>query len=151
MREYLTPPIVMDTNVLVAGACRNEESRAYMLLCGVLAEQIPMILTPAIALEYEDVLVRPAILELTGLTHAESIDLATLLMALSVRTQTRFAWRPNLRDERDNKFVEAAIHTGAIIVTCNDSDYREGNLKQHGWLAMSPAEFLTRYAIQEEI
>lgn len=151
MGDYATPPVVMDTNVLVAGACRHAGSQAYKMLCGVLSGQIPLILTPAIAMEYEDVLVRPGILALTGLTHAESIDLVTDLIALSMKTQTRFAWRPNLRDEKDNKFVEAAMHAGAIIVTYNDSDYRGGDLRRAGWAAMSPDEFLTRYAIQEGI
>jgi predicted nucleic acid-binding protein len=140
----------MDSNVLVAGACRHAGSQAYRLLCGVLSGQMPLILTPAIALEYEDVLVRPGILALTGLTHGESIDLVTDLIARSLRTQTRFVWRPNLRDEDDNKFVEAAMHTAAIIVTYNEADYRGGDLGRHGWLAMSPDEFLTRYAIRED-
>jgi predicted nucleic acid-binding protein len=119
------------------------------MLCGVLSGQVPLILTPAIALEYEDVLVRPAVLKLTGLSQEESIDLVTDLMALSLRMQTRFSWRPNLRDEGDNKFVNAAVHAAAIIVTYNDADYRDGDLVRHGWVAMSPAEFLTRYEIKE--
>jgi len=139
----------MDTNVLVAGACRREGSRAYGMLCGVLSGQVPLILTPAIALEYEDVLVRPAVLKLTGLSQEESIDLVTDLMALSLRMQTRFSWRPNLRDEGDNKFVNAAVHAAAIIVTYNDADYRDGDLVRHGWAAMSPEESLTRYEIKE--
>lgn len=151
MDQAKTPPVVMDTNVLVAGACRHAESRAYQLLCGVLSGQVPLILTPSIALEYQDVLLRPGVQALTGLTHEESIDLVTDLIALSMEVQTRFTWRPNLRDETDNKFVDAAVHGGAIIVTYNDSDYRRGDLKRHGWLVMSPDEFLTRYAIEEGI
>ena len=151
METYRTPPIVMDTNVLVAGASRHAESRAYKLLCGVLSVQVPLVLTPAIALEYQDVLVRPAVLKLTGLTHAQSIDLVTDLIALSVKTQTRFTWRPNLRDETDNMFVEAAIHAAAVIVTYNEAHFRGGDLERHGWVAMSPDEFLTRYGLEEKI
>ena len=45
---YRSPPIVMDTNVLVAGACRHKSSLAHQLLLGVLEERFPIILTEAI-------------------------------------------------------------------------------------------------------
>jgi len=142
-------PIVMDTNVLVAGACRHAGSMAYRLLLGVLREEIPLILTPSIALEYQDVLLRPRVLDLTGLTHAQSVDLVTDLIALSRRVQRALQWRPNLRDEADNKFVEAAIHAGAVIVTYNVADFREPDMAEHGWTAMTPEEFLARYSVEE--
>jgi putative PIN family toxin of toxin-antitoxin system len=144
--SYESPPIVMDTNVLVAGACRRESSLAYQLLLGVLEEKFPLILTESIALEYLDVLERPAVRRLTGLSHRESEELVTDLIALSRQVQLGFSWRPNLRDERDNKFVEAAIHSAAVIVTYNVSDYRSAELGQYGWTVMTPQEFLARYA-----
>ena len=60
-----TLPIVMNTNVLVAGACRRAGSMACRFLLGVLGEQVPLVLTPSIALEYQDVLQRPRGLALT--------------------------------------------------------------------------------------
>ena len=68
MEDYQSPPIVLDTNVLVAGACRHESSLAYELLLGVPEERFPIILTEPIVLEYLDVLARPAVRTLTGLT-----------------------------------------------------------------------------------
>jgi putative PIN family toxin of toxin-antitoxin system len=143
--SYFTPPIVMDTNVLVAGACRHESSFAYRVLTGVLRSEIPLMMTPAIALEYLDVLQRPRILALTELSHAQAADLVADLIAISRRVQLHFNWRPNLRDESDNKFVEAAIHAAAIIVTYNESHYRYPDLPRLGWRALSPQEFVTRY------
>ncbi len=70
--SYRSPPIVMDTNVLVAGCCRRESSLAYRLLLGVLEERFPIILTEPIVLEYLDVLARPAVRRLTGLTRRQS-------------------------------------------------------------------------------
>ncbi len=67
--SYQSPPIVMDTNVLVAGACRHESSMAYRLLLGVFEETYPTIVTEAIVLEYLDVLARPAVRALTGLNN----------------------------------------------------------------------------------
>ncbi len=143
--SYQSPPIVMDTNVLVAGACRRHSSLAYQLLMGVLEETFPIILTEPIVLEYLDVLARPSVRALTGLNRRQSEALVTDLISLSRKVQLRFSWRPNLRDEGDNKFVEAAIHATAVIVTYNVSDFRSPELGQHGWTVMTPQEFLAHY------
>jgi len=146
VEDYQSPPIVLDTNVLVAGACRHESSLAYELLLGVLEERFPIILTEPIVLEYLDVLARPAVRALTRLTRRQSEDLVTDLIVLSRKVQLRFSWRPNLKDEGDNKFVEAAIHAAAVIATYNVRDFRSPDLPPHGWTVMMPQEFLARYS-----
>jgi predicted nucleic acid-binding protein len=142
---YETPPVVMGTNVLVAGACRYEGSFAYQVLLAVLHRRVPLMMTQAIALEYTDVLQRARVLATTGLTHKQSADLVTDLIGLSYEVQIHFAWRPNLADETDNKFVEAGIHAGATIITYNRRDFMSGDLQPFGWSLMSPQEFATRY------
>jgi len=144
--DYESPPIVLDTNVLVAGACRHESGLGCELLLGVLEERFPIILMEPIVLEYLDVLARPSVRALTGLTGRQSEDVVMSLISLSRQVQLRFSWRPNLLDEGDNKFVEAAIHTSAVIVTYNVSDYRSPDWKPHGWTVMTPQEFLARYS-----
>ncbi len=143
--HYQTPPVVMDTNVLVAGASRHEGSSAYQLLLAILHRRVPLMMTEAIALEYLDVLQRPRVLAITELTHKQSADLVTDLIGLSHEVQINFAWRPNLADETDNKFVEAAMHAGATIITYNRRDFLTGDLQPFGWWVMSPQEFATRY------
>jgi predicted nucleic acid-binding protein len=113
---------------------------------GVLEETFPIILTEPIVLEYLDVLARPSIRALTGLNRRQSEDLFTDLISLSRKVQLRFSWRPNLRDEGDNKFAEAAIHTAAVIATYNVSHFRSPDLTPHGWTVMTPQEFLARYS-----
>ena len=142
---FATPPIVLDTNVLVAGACRHEESLAYRIMMGILRREVRLGLSAAIALEYHEVLQRPAVRELTRLDHEQSSELITSLIALSREVQIHFSWRPNLMDESDNKFVEAAIHTGATIVTYNKRDFSFPDLPQHGWDCMTPHQFVERY------
>ncbi len=142
--SFRSPPIVMDTNVLVAGACRNESSSGYRVLLGILQKEIPLMLTPSIALEYLDVLQRPRVLALTTLSHSQSADLVADLIALSRQVQLHFSWRPNLRDESDNKFLEAAIH-GAAIVTYNVRHFRLTDAPRLGWRLMRPREFVVRY------
>jgi predicted nucleic acid-binding protein len=102
-------------------------------------------LTQPIALEYLDVLQRPRIQALTGLTHKQSAELVTDLISLPHEVQVNFVWRPNLADEQDNKFVEAAIHMGATIVTYNERDFLTGDLPRFGWSVMNARDFATRY------
>jgi predicted nucleic acid-binding protein len=118
---------------------------AYRLLLGVLEERFPLVVTEPIVAEYLDVLTRPTVRALTGLNHRQSEELVTDLVSLSHKVQLRFSWRPNLRDEGDNKFVEAAIHAAAVSVTYNVSDFRLPDLVPHGWTVMTPQEFLARY------
>jgi predicted nucleic acid-binding protein len=143
--HYETPPIVMDTNVLVAGACRHLGSPAYQILLGILHRHVPLMMTEGIALEYLDVLQRPRVMAITGLTQRQSADLVTDLIGLSQEVQINFAWRPSLVDESDNKFVEAAIHAGGTIITYNRGDFAAGDLLPFGRSVMSPQEFATRY------
>jgi putative PIN family toxin of toxin-antitoxin system len=146
--ENACPPIVLDTNVLVAGACRHEGSLAYRVLMAVLDRQIPLMLTEAIVAEYADVLGRPAVRKLTGLTAKQNAELILDLISLSHQTQLHFSWRPNLLDESDNKFIEAAIAATAIIVTYNVRDFAQADLVKHGWDVMTPFEFTTLYDLE---
>jgi predicted nucleic acid-binding protein len=143
--SHQSPPVVLDTNVLVAGACRHEGSCAYAVLLGILHRRVPLMLTESIALEYLDVLQRPRVQALTDLSLEQTSLLVTDLIALSYEVQLTFTWRPNLLDESDNKFVEAAIHAGAIIVTYNERDFLTADLARHGYAVMNPQEFSTRY------
>jgi predicted nucleic acid-binding protein len=82
---------------------------------------------------------------ITGLSLRQSADLVTDLISLSNEVQINFTWRPNLLDESDNKFIEAAIHAAATIVTYNKRDFAHGDLPPHGWSVMAPLEFHARY------
>lgn len=143
-----SPPIVLDTNVLVAGACRHELSLAYQILMAVLQRRVPLILTEGIIAEYEEVLGRLAVRRLTGLTPKQNGELVLDLIALSQQTQLHFNWRPNLTDESDNKFIEAAIAGAAIIVTYNIRDFEQRDLTKLGWDVMTPLDFATRYDLE---
>lgn len=111
----------------------------------VLQGQIPIMLTEGIVAEYEDVLSRPSVCQLTGLSLKQSSELVLELISLSLQTQLCFSWRPNLMDEADNKFIEAAIAASAIIVTHNVRDFARPDLKKYGWEVMTPMELVTLF------
>ena len=111
----------------------------------VLDRRIPLMLTEGIAAEYQDVLSRPSVKKLTGLTVKQNNDLILELIALSHQTQLHFSWRPNLLDEADNKFIEAAVAATAIIITYNVCDFVRSDLVKYGWDVMTPLDFTTLY------
>ena len=80
--------------------------------------------TPALFLEYEEVLKRPEHRAAHGLDH-EAIDAFLAALASAIEPVTvHIAWRPQLRDPSDEMVLEAAINGRAdVIVTFNVKDF----------------------------
>lgn len=70
--------VIVDTNVVVAGLLTgNATSPVARILDGMLAAAFPFVVSEALLAEYRDVLVRPALRKLHGLTVAEVETLLT--------------------------------------------------------------------------
>lgn len=70
--------VIVDTNVVVAGLLTaNDASPVARILDGMLAAAFPFVLSEALIAEYRDVLVRPGLRKLHGLTVAEVGTLLT--------------------------------------------------------------------------
>ncbi|MGH1366401.1 MAG: putative toxin-antitoxin system toxin component, PIN family [Calditrichia bacterium] len=139
------PLIILDTNVLVSGLCRREESVSYKLLANIQNQRIPIAITYKLLLEYESVLNRPAILNLINLNESQVEIILDALIALAYKARDHYLWRPNLEDEADNFVLEAAITTGAVLVTKNLRDFLYGDLKFPELVIMSPKGFCDSY------
>jgi putative PIN family toxin of toxin-antitoxin system len=64
--------VVIDTNVVVAGLLAAQDNAAVaQILDGMLSAAFPFAVSPALLAEYHEVLVRPQIRKLHGLTIAE--------------------------------------------------------------------------------
>jgi putative PIN family toxin of toxin-antitoxin system len=124
-----TPLVVLDTNVLVAGLCRRENSPSYKILKSIQQGNIPLAITQKLYLEYESVLKREKILKLVDAGIDEVMLVLEALLAIAQRSDVHYLWRPNLRDEGDNFVLESAIASGALIVTKNLRDFQGGELK----------------------
>lgn len=140
-----TPLIVLDTNVLVSGLCRRENSVSYNILKNIQKGKIPLALTYKLYLEYESVLKREKILKLISATIEEVSMILDALVAIAQKSEVYYLWRPNLMDEKDNFVLETAIATGAIIVTKNIRDFREGELKFPELIVLTPSQFSDMY------
>lgn len=115
----------MDTSV-IASAFRSRTGASFALLAAVERRLIKPLATPALFLEYEDVLKRPEQREASGLSLRELDDALEELSALLEPVDVYLQWRPQLRDPSDELVLEAAINGRCdALVTYNTRDFRE--------------------------
>ena len=140
-----SPKLVIDTNILVA-ALRNRLGPSFALMQRVRQSQITMCCTPALFLEYEDVLKRADQLQASGLL-AEDVDaILNELAGLVLPVTTHYQWRPQLRDPADEMVLEAAANAQAqAIVTYNLRDF--GPAKLFGIPVLNPEQTFRQFTI----
>lgn len=116
-------PVLIDTNVLVAGLT-SSKGASYAVLQAVSVGKLRIVASTALWLEYESVLKRDEIRALHGFS-SKQID--KLLFALAVWVQPvmlHYLWRPQLRDPGDELVLEAAVNGHAkSIITHNTRDF----------------------------
>ena len=103
-----------------------------------------MLLTVALALEYEAKCMLAEHRLAAGLSAAEASAFIDGLIAMAEPIQTHFRWRPQLHDPGDELVLEAAVNgRAAAIVTFNEKDLREA-WPSFGIEVMRPGEALRR-------
>lgn len=137
--------LVIDTNILVA-ALRNRNGPSFALMQLARQGQMTMCCTPALFLEYEDVLKRADQLHASGL-WVEDIDaILNELAGLVLPVTTHYQWRPQLRDPADEMVLEAAANAQAqAIVTYNLRDF--GPAKLFGIPVLNPEQTFRQFNI----
>ena len=119
----LTPKLTIDTNILVA-ATRNRHGPSFALMQLVRQGAVVMCCSPALFLEYEDVLKRPHQLTASGLLISDVEAILNELAGLISPVVTHYQWRPQLRDPSDEMVLEAAANAQAhAIVNYNLKDF----------------------------
>jgi putative PIN family toxin of toxin-antitoxin system len=134
-------PIVLDTNVLIAGLrSRTGASFRLLSLLGT-REDFELHLSVPLILEYEQVAKRQA--KALGLSHEDIDDVLDYLCSVAVRHEIFFLWRPILRDPRDDMVLELAVSASCrTVVTYNKRDF-EG-AEKFGIDVETAREFLQR-------
>ena len=103
-----------------------------------------MLLSVALALEYEAKCMLAEHRLAAGLTLAEAATFIDALIAMAEPVQMHFRWRPQLHDPSDELVLEAAVNGRAsAIVTFNEKDLREAWLS-FGIEVIRPGEALRR-------
>ena len=143
--------LVLDTDVLRSGL-QSAGDASRLLLCGVAEGAFVPLLTVAMLLEHEDVLMRPESLAATGMTASDVSRFLDGYLACSERVLVRQRGRPSIQDSADEIFVEALLNGGGdAIVTFNRRDYLDADhrLASQGRTVVpviAPGEALRRLA-----
>ena len=115
--------LLLDTDVMVA-AFRSPTGASAALIQLALDGKITLLVTVALALEYEAVLKREEHLLVAGTTIDQMDRLIRSVIALCEPVYRAFRWRPQLRDPADEMVLEAAVNGGAdMLVTFNQRDF----------------------------
>lgn len=112
------------------------------LLRLIARRRVRPLVTTAVFLEYEAVLLRAEQRLATGMTEADTESFLRALAAAAEPVEISFRWRPQLRDPADELMLEAAVNGGAeAIVTHNVKDFEPASSK-FGIRILAPAQLL---------
>ena len=134
--------LVLDTDVVVA-AMRSPTGASAELQRRIEGGKATMLLTVALALEYEAICMLAEHRLAAGLTVLEAGIYVDSLIGLAEPVRSFFRWRPQLRDPGDELVLEVAVNGQAdAIATFNESHLREA--RNFGVAVIRPSEALRR-------
>jgi len=142
------PRLTVDTNILVA-ATRNSAGPSFALMQSVRRAEVTLCCSPALFLEYEDVLKRSDQLAASGLNGADIDAILNELAGLILPVKTHYQWRPQLRDPADEMVLEVAVNAQVdAIVTYNLRDFKPA--QRFGILVLNPVQTFRQFSLQQE-
>ena len=133
--------IILDTSVVVA-ALRSRSGAGNALLRHVASGRLVPLVTPALFLEYEEVLKRPEQRQVHRFSMEQIDGFLSALASACEPVEVHFQWRPQLRDPADEMVLEAAVNGQAeALVTYNIRDFSDA-ARRFGLRVVRPATLL---------
>ena len=126
----------MDTCVIVT-AFRSRNGASRVVLDRVADRLLVPLLTPALFLQYEDVLKRPEQLRVSRLTLTQVDQILAALASAAEPVTIHYSWRPQLPDPTDELVLDAAVNGRAAALVTYNLPFRTGGCAI--WLAASSA------------
>jgi len=135
--------ITLDTNVLYQ-ALYGSAGSSHAILQLIRTGELQLALSVPVFEEYQDVLHRRKTRKELGLSAAEVQTVLDFVAFVGIQTSADFLWRPNLRDEGDNMFIELAQASGSdYLITSNIRDFTVASeLKFDSFLVVTPKDFM---------
>ena len=132
---------VLDTSVIVS-AMRSRHGASNRLLQLAFARSFQMLATPALFLEYEDVLGRDEQRAVHGMSPERTAAFLIGIAAIIEPVKVYYRWRPQMQDVDDEMVLDAAINGRAdVIVTHNRRDFLPA-ASRFDLRVVSPASFI---------
>ena len=103
--------VVLDTSVVIA-ALRSRHGASNRLLEMGFERRFEILATPALFLEYEEVLVREEQRAVHGMSDERIEAFLVGLAAIIKPVRVYFQWRPQLGDTDDEMVLETALNDG---------------------------------------
>ncbi|HTO30034.1 MAG TPA: putative toxin-antitoxin system toxin component, PIN family [Pararhizobium sp.] len=137
--------IVVDANVMLS-ALRSSNGASHYLLRQMLGGTIAFAISPAVALEYEDVLKRPKILGSDPwISHGEIDIVLDAVFSRANLISPWFRFRPFLDDPKDDLYIECALAAGADTIVTRDKHFRHPAVEAFGIIVSGAGEFVARH------
>lgn len=134
---------VLDTDIVIA-AMRSPNGASAAILLAALEQQVTLLGSVPLALEYEAKCLEQRHYSEAGLSHQQADIFVDAVIALLEPVYMDFQWRPQVHDPADEMVLETAINGQAdLLVTFNLRDYGDAP-QRFGIEALRPAEAIWR-------
>ena len=135
--------VVIDTNVLYQ-ALRSKLGASFYILSLIRSNKISLALSIQVFNEYEEVLNRPSSLKDLKLTQDDISKVLQFIAFAGKPYTTYYLFRPNLKDESDNIFIELSIVSNCnYLITNNVRDFtKKSELKFQDLKVITPSDFI---------
>jgi putative PIN family toxin of toxin-antitoxin system len=135
--------LVVDTDVIVA-AMRSPEGASSILLNAAGRQEVVLVGSATLAIEYQVVCCRAEHVIAAGLKANQAMEFVQTVISLMEPVTTYFLWRPQLNDPNDEMVLEAAVNGGAdALVTFNKRHFGTAP-NRFGIETLTPAEVIKR-------
>ncbi len=123
---------------------RSPAGASAAILKAARQQQVTLLLSVPLAIEYESVCPRAEHREAAGLTKRGADIFVTAVIALAEPVEAHFLWSPQLRDAADEMVLETAINGRADAgVTFSKRDFAPAS-EQFGVDVLLPREMIVR-------
>lgn len=123
---------------------RSQDGASYRLLKHVANRSLTILASPALFLEYEDVLLRPSQMKAHGLTASQIHRILLALAKLLEPVDIRFRWRPQLPDPADELVLDIAVNGRADALVTHNRRHFVAVEQIFGIPVLTPGEMLRR-------